>query len=225
VPPGLLHATPFALLPSLYERAFAVAPSARAWLRAQRAELPAGRGVVLVRGPGLADVGSEVDTLGGTYAHSDVLADGNATAERVLAALDGAWLAHLAAHGHFRADSPLFSSLDLDDGPLTVHDLHRLRRAPYRLILPSCDSGQVAAVGADELLGLAAALLPLGTAALVASVVPVNDRATVEVMLALHGALQAGAGVAQALLAARLAQPDDPVRRATALSYLAIGAG
>jgi hypothetical protein len=225
VPPGLLHATPFALLPCLRERAFTVAPSARAWLRAHRAEPPAGRAVVLVRGPGLAGAGAEVDTLRGEYARPTVLADGAATAERVLAALDGAWLAHVAAHGHFRADSPLFSSMSLDDGPLIVHDLQRMRRAPFRLILPSCDSGQLAAVGADELLGLAAALLPLGTASVVASVVPVNDRATVEVMLALHGALRAGAGVAEALLAARCDQPDDPVRRATAVSYVAIGAG
>jgi CHAT domain-containing protein len=35
--------------------------------------------------------------------------------------------AHVAAHGVFRADSPMFSSLRLADGPLTVHDLERLR--------------------------------------------------------------------------------------------------
>jgi hypothetical protein len=48
-----------------------------------------------------------VDVLRGEYARPTVLADGAATAERVLAALDGAWLAHVAAHGHFRADSTL----------------------------------------------------------------------------------------------------------------------
>ena len=37
---------------------------------------------------------------------------------------------HVAAHGTFRADSPMFSSLRLDDGPMTVHDVERLRRAP-----------------------------------------------------------------------------------------------
>jgi hypothetical protein len=70
-----------------------------------------------------------------------VLAAGSATTARVLAAIDGAGLAHIAAHGTFRADSPMFSSLRLDDGPMTVHDLERLRRAPFRLILPSCESG------------------------------------------------------------------------------------
>ena len=39
-------------------------------------------------------------------------------------------------------------------GGLTVHDFERLARAPYRLVLSSCDSGVAAPVGADELLGL-----------------------------------------------------------------------
>ena len=39
---------------------------------------------------------------------------------------DGAALVHLAAHGDVRADNPLFSSLLLADGPLTVYDLERL---------------------------------------------------------------------------------------------------
>jgi hypothetical protein len=70
----------------------------------------------------------------------------------------------------------MFSSLRLADGPLIVHDFDRLRRAPHRLILPACDSGRLAPAGADELLGLATALLPLGTVAMVASVVPDQRR-------------------------------------------------
>jgi hypothetical protein len=65
------------------------------------------------------------------------LAGRSATAARVLAAIDGTGLAHIAAHGTFRADSPMFSSLRLADGPMTVHDVERLRRAPFRLILPA----------------------------------------------------------------------------------------
>ena len=79
-----------------------------------------------------------------------MLGQGSATAADVLAALDGAWLAHIAAHGTFRADNPMFSSILLDDGPLTVHDFERLGRTPYRLVLSSCDSGVVATVGTDE---------------------------------------------------------------------------
>jgi len=153
-----------------------------------------------------------------------LLGRGSATAEDVLRALDGAWLAHIAAHGTFRADNPLFSSIQLDDGPLTVHDFERLDRAPYRLVLSSCDSGVAAAVGADELLGLVASLVPLGAAGIVASIVQVNDRAAVPLMVALHDALQKEVTLPEALLAARQATGGDPLAEATAHSFLALGA-
>jgi CHAT domain-containing protein len=165
-----------------------------------------------------------------------VLAGGSATTARVLAAIDGAGLAHIAAHGTFRADSPMFSSLRLHDGPMTVHDLERLRRAPFRLILPSCESGRLAPAGADELLGLASALLPLGTAGIVASVAQVNDRAAAPLMLALHRRLRSaglGEGPGPGTLAAALrdaradachAAAGDPVVTAAGWSFIALGA-
>jgi CHAT domain-containing protein len=175
-------------------------------------------------GPRLATGGAEVERLHGRYPHAVLLSRGSATAERVLTALDGAWLAHIAAHGTFRADNPLFSSIQLDDGPLTVHDFERLGRAPYRLILSSCDSGTAAPVGADELLGLVGSLMPLGAAGIVASIVPVNDPAAVPLMLALHDALEKGAALAEALLAARRATLGDALAEATAHTFLALGA-
>jgi len=131
---------------------------------------------------------------------------------------------------------PMFSSLRLDDGPMTVHDLERLRRAPFRLILPSCESGLLAPAGADELLGLASALLPLGTAGIVASVAQVNDRAAAPLMLALHRRLRSaglGEGSGPGTLAAALrdaradachAAAGDPVVAAAGWSFIALGA-
>ena len=224
VPPGRLRAVPWTLMPSLRDRIVTVAPSASTWLRARRKRPPARRRVALVVGPGLVTGGAEVVQLGPRYPEAELLGQGSATAERVLGALDGAWLAHIAAHGTFRADNPLFSSIQLDDGPLTVHDFERLGRAPYWLVLSSCDSGVAAAVGADELLGLASSLVPLGAVGIVASVVPVNDPAAVPLMLALHDALQEGATLPGALLAARKATSGDPLAEATAHSFIALGA-
>jgi CHAT domain-containing protein len=154
-----------------------------------------------------------------------MLGGGTATAGRVLSAIDGARLVHIAAHGNFRADSPLFSALQLDDGPLTVYDLERLRRAPRQLVLSSCDSGLAAPAGADELLGLATSLIPLGTAGIVASVVPVNDEAVVPLMTALHRELRRGANLAEALRDARAGNEADPVAVATGWSFICLGAG
>ncbi|RSN58128.1 CHAT domain-containing protein [Streptomyces sp. WAC 04229] len=153
-----------------------------------------------------------------------VLEGDAARVPRVLRELDGAALAHIAAHGTFRADSPLFSSLRMADGPLIVHDLERLDRSPYRIILSCCDTARFASVGADELLGLVTALLPLGTAGVVACSAPVNDAAVVPLMLALHKGLDAGLSLAEALRDARAALPGDAVHQATGWAFSAFGA-
>ncbi|MFF4781001.1 CHAT domain-containing protein [Streptomyces griseorubiginosus] len=224
VPPGRLHRVPWALLPSLRERVFSVSPSASSWLRAHGTAPPDGGRQVLVRGPGLATGGAEVPELAGRHGSATVLEYDEARVPRVLEELDGAALAHIAAHGTFRADSPLFSSLRMADGPLIVHDFERLDRSPYRIILSCCDTARFASVGADELLGLVTALLPLGTAGVVACSAPVNDEAVVPLMLALHKGLGAGASLAEALRDARAALPGDAVHQATGWAFSAFGA-
>ncbi|MGP4005209.1 CHAT domain-containing protein [Streptomyces sp. 4N124] len=224
VPPGRLHRVPWALLPSLRERVLSVSPSASSWLRARETEPPPGGRHVLVRGPGLATGGAEVPELADRYGTSTVLEHDHVRVPRVLEELDGAALAHIAAHGTFRADSPLFSSLRMADGPLIVHDFERLDRSPYRIILSSCDTARLASVGADELLGLVTALLPLGTAGVVASSAPVNDAAVVPLMVALHKGLSVGLTLAEALRDARGALPGDAVHQATGWAFSAFGA-
>lgn len=232
VPPGRLHPVPWALLPDLADRVLTVAPSAASWLRARHADRTGhaelGR-VVLIRGPGLASGGKEVERLAEQYAEDGVqpivLGWGTAGTAQVLDTIDGAQLAHIAAHGTFRADSPLFSALRMDDGPLTVYDLERLRRPPRQIILSSCDSGRSAPAGADELLGLASSLIQLGTTGIVASVVPVNDVAAVPMMLALHRALRRGADLATALRDTRREPASDAVAAATRLSFISLGTG
>jgi tetratricopeptide (TPR) repeat protein len=224
VPPGRLHGIPWALLPALARRPFSVAPSAGAWLRAHAARPPDRHHVVLASGPGLVTDGAEVPLAAELYDDVTVLSGAAATTAKVLEALDGAWLAHIAAHGTFRADSPMFSSLRLHDGPLTVYDFEQLQRAPYRLVLSSCDSGVLAPAGADELLGLVSSLLPLGTAGVIAGVVPLNDQAAVPLMVDLHRNLRAGQTLAEALLNVRTEAPADPVQHAAAMSLLMLGA-
>ena len=224
VPTGKLHPIPWALLPALKDRVISVAPSASAWMRAHQAPEPEHRQVVLARGPGLATGGAEVPLVARLYDDVTVLEDAAATADKVLSALDGAWLAHIAAHGIFRADSPLFSSLRMYDGPLTVYDFERLHRAPYRLVLSSCEAGVLAPAGANELLGLVSSLLPLGTAGIIASIVPVNDEAVVPLMVDLHRHLRAGQTLAESIYHVRHEITGDPVQHATAMSLVSLGA-
>jgi tetratricopeptide (TPR) repeat protein len=224
VPTGTLHPVPWTLLPALGDRVVSVAPSAGAWMRADAAPAPRQRHVTLARGPGLASEGAEVPLIAPLYDDVVVLADSDATAEKVLYALDGAWLGHIAAHGSFRAESPLFSSLHMYDGPLTVYDFEQLHRAPYRLVLSSCDSGALAPTGANELLGLVSSLLPLGTAGIIAAIVPLNDQAVVPIMVDLHHHLRSGQTLAESLYRVRRGLGDDPVQQATAASLMTLGA-
>ncbi len=217
-----LQGVPWGLLPGLADRPVTSTPSARLWLRARQTSAEAERRVMLV-GPGLASGGAEVPAVAAQDPSAEVLDGDDATVEASLAALDGAALAHVAAHGHFREDSPLFSSLVMADGPMLVHDLQQLRRPPHRVVLSACESGELAPVGAQELLGLSAALLSMGTAGIVSSLGEVDDAATVEVMVALHAALRQGHGLGEAMLAARRAAAGDQVLAATAASFTALG--
>lgn len=203
VPTGPLHALPWAALPSCHGRPVTVAPSVLSWLRAVRRKAGRrGSGAVWVAGPNLEHAEPEVVDLhradGGR-----LLTGPQSTVDAVLSALDSAEVAHVAAHGRFRSDQPLFSAIELADGPLYVHDLDRLRRGPRLLVLSACDAGLSGVHPGDELMGLAAALLARGTATLVASVVPVPDERAVVIMTALHAGLRGGLAPAAALARAQ----------------------
>ncbi|GIF47095.1 CHAT domain-containing protein [Asanoa ferruginea] len=223
VPTGTLHALPWPALPSLTGRPVCVAPSATLWHRAATAAPAATAGpAVFVAGPGLPHATAEVTALARATPGARRFTRQSSDVESVLGALDGAGLAHLAAHGSFRADNPLFSALRLIDGPLTVYDLERLRRPPRHVVLSACDSGLQAIRPGDELLGLAAALLGMGATSLVAAVVPVPDEATRPLMLRMHRHLRAGARPAEALARAQQELvPGDPA----AVGFVCYGAG
>ena len=118
----------------------------------------------------------------------------------------------------------MFSSLELDDGPMTVHDLERLPGAPLHLVLSACESGVVAPIGSGEMLGLASAMLSMGTAGIVSSVAPVNDAATAVLMVDVHRALDDGDDLGTVMLRARRSSRGDRVRQATAAAFVAMGA-
>jgi len=120
-------------------------------------------------------------------------------------------LAHLACHGRLRSDSPLFSALELSDGPLTLHELFARGVAPRRVVLAACDSGVERSYEGGEVFGFVSALMARGTAGVVAAGLPIPDGASVDTMTALHGHLGRGASLAEALFAARTqVEPDTP---------------
>jgi CHAT domain-containing protein len=157
---------------------------------------------------------------------AQVLTGADASAAAVLAAMGRADTVHVAAHGRLRVDNPMFSALELADGPLTIYDLEQVRQAPRVVVLPACQSGQPDVRAGDEVMGLAQALLALGAEAVVATVVPVDDEATRPLMVDLHRRLAAGEPVATALALAQSGHDaGDPRSVAAAAAFVCFGAG
>jgi tetratricopeptide (TPR) repeat protein len=227
VPTGALQSLPWSMLPSCRGRPTTVSPSATMWHQAITRPKPSAQAsVVVVAGPGLPGATTEASTVARLYPDSTLLSGHAATVAALTARVDGAALLHLAAHGNVRSDNPLFSSVTLADGPLTVYELERLTRAPYHVVLAACDTGRPHMVAGEELLGFGAALLGGGTATLVAPVVPVPDAATVPLMRAYHEALRAGRPPAEALAAAQAdLDSEDTVAWAAAVAFICVGAG
>ncbi|MDQ3579421.1 MAG: CHAT domain-containing protein, partial [Actinomycetota bacterium] len=208
IPTSHLAGVPWAALPACFNRPVSVVPSAQSWLTAARNAPPEGESV-WIAGPGLDHADREVAALHRT--HGGRLLDGpKSTVDNVVAAMAGAPLVHIAAHGRHRVNAPLYSHLTLADGKLHAHDLAKLPRPPHRIVLSSCES-------ARGFLGLAAILLNRGTSTVIASTLPVPDAGAGDLMLALHANLSKGLPAADALARAQAVHGH--------LGFVNVGAG
>ncbi|MCX6050082.1 MAG: CHAT domain-containing protein [Chloroflexi bacterium] len=113
-------------------------------------------------------------------------------------------LLHVATHGHFRIDNPLFSGLALADGWLTLLDILNLRLPASLVTLSACQTGCHLVASGDELLGLMRAFLISGTSSLVTCLWAVQDQATQQFMDQFYQKLADGWTKGAALQAAQL---------------------
>ncbi|MGB3437197.1 MAG: CHAT domain-containing protein, partial [Actinophytocola sp.] len=173
---------------------------------------PGSRGgrVVLARGPRLRDAVAEQSRLADTYPDAVLLGDDTARVSAVLSAMDGASVAHLAAHGEHEPANAMFSRLELADGPLFAHELARLSDPPRHVVLAACELALHHIRPGDEALGFAGGLLASGVRTVVAATSRVGDASSAEMMVTYHASVADGVAPASALAAA-VAQ--DPLRR------------
>jgi CHAT domain-containing protein len=223
VPTGALHGVPWTALAPLRRRAVSVSPSLSAWSAAAGRPRVVGRGgaASFVAGPGLRFADEEVAALATAYDDATVVTAASSTAEGTIDLFGRSRLVHLACHGSFRSDNPLFSTLSLADGPLTVYDLERAAAMPETVVLSACSVGTSASINGGTLLGLSSALGAFGASDVVAPLTPVNDEHVLAVMRRLHAALSAGEAPSAALAAVVAAEAElDPV----AAAFVVIGA-
>lgn len=224
--PAELIGIPWGALPRLAGTAVRVTPSATAWYVTSK-RTPASARVVAVAGPNLAGANEEIERVARCH-HDDVvqLVGPAASCRNVQQTAAGAALVHLACHGHLRTDSPTFSSLQLEDGPLTVHDLEQLATPAHHWVLAACDLGAAGRLVGSELEGVLAALLFGGAAGVVAAVVSVPDVASLGYMEDLHHALARGESLASAVHHARISRDmTDPAEFVTSVAYTCYGGG
>lgn len=212
VPHGLLHSVPFHALfdgeSYLLERfEISYAPSAKVYSLCQT-RTSRGLDKVLalsVPDPSIPAVTDEAGAVARHFPEVEVLDDRRATAAALREKAPGCDALHLACHGMFRSDNPMFSSLKLHDGWLTAADVLHLDLADALVTLSACESARNEVFAGDELIGLTRAFLGAGAATLVASLWLVQDETTPELMETWYERLSAGVGRAAALREAQLA--------------------
>lgn len=212
VPTGQAALLPWNLVPRLRHRRVCVVPSLTWWVRA-RAQGPLSvRGrEVLIAGPELTRGVPEILASAENTSHPTVLIGDQATVGNALAAMDGAGVLHVAAHGRHEPDNPQFSRLLLADGWLYGHDLDLVPTLPEHALLSACEAGMASIRPGDEALGLTSALLQGGCRSVVSSVAAVNDEVAELAGVAHHERLRRGDAPADALAGALAAVSDEHV--------------
>ncbi len=205
-PHRALHYVPFHALYdgfayTIENREIAYAPSAAVLQNCLRKPRRALEKALLV---GVSDeriplVGEETKTLAALFPDSVTLLDEAANFKKLNEYASDADILHLACHGQFRAENPLFSSLKLADCWLTVSDVNSLKLNSDLVVLSACETGVSRIAPGDELLGLARGFFSAGASSLVLSLWNVHDATTVELMRYFYQKIRAGALPAAAL--------------------------
>ena len=173
-PPPWLAGLPWPLIVDRPDRSICLTPSATAWLGRRTGNIEAKVGIAV--GPDLAFGTEDTDRIGSVFNRTETLVGEAATAGAVRSLISRSPIMHIAAHGTFRSDSPRFSTLLFQDGPLALYELDGESEVAALVVLAACDAGRTASRWGSELLGFGPTLLNAGATNVVAPAVPVADR-------------------------------------------------
>lgn len=215
VPDGVLHYIPFQAL--LYPSAdrdryliedveISYAPSSTLLVLATQGD-PDRRDTALALGYAggqLPHVQAELSAVAGAFSSVTLFGGDRAGREPLETFAPEADVIHVAAHGDFRPDAPLFSFIALADGRWQVTDAYRQRLSASLVTLGACWTGRGRLTGGD-LVSFAHALFYAGARAVLVSLWPVHDASTAALMAAFYRGIRQGQRKAAALRQAQLA--------------------
>ncbi len=144
-------------------------------------------------------IAEEIKAVSRAFPTARVFVGDEATADRLRTYGPTSPFVHIATHGLFRRDNPMFSSIRLGSGPFDVIDLYQLRLSAELVTLSGCSTGLNAIVGGDELLGLARGLLYAGAQAVLLTLWDAYDMSTADFMAAFYAHLRSSTNKAQAV--------------------------
>ena len=189
VPHGPLHFLPFHALKNGDEYlcdAFTVsyAPSATVFSLCQQkasSNVPGSLvlGIADERAPQILD---EVRSVSSLLPRSSLHLGEQATSSLLREKGAESGLLHIATHGMYRQDNPMFSGIRLGDGYLNLYDLYQMKLNARLVTLSGCATGMNFVAAGDELLGLQRGLFCAGATTLLLSLWDVHDESTAQLM-------------------------------------------
>ncbi len=211
VPHDFLHNVPFQALYDgerhLIDRfSVSFAPSASVYyLCRKKRNQPDGTALVMGVDDSLTPlIGDEVKTVAEVLRTSKLLVNEEANEENLRRMGESCSILHIATHGVFRRDNPMFSAIQLGTSWLSLFDLYSLKLNADLVVLSGCGTGLNVVVGADEIVGLSRGLLYAGAQAVLVTLWDVNDASTASFMRSFYRLLQGGSSPAAALRSAML---------------------
>jgi len=206
-PHDFLHYLPFHALPDdrgqpVGERyPISYAPSASVYYLCASKPASTGRGTLIlgVPDPLAPQIRDEVRAVSGVLPQSEVFIGPDATLQVLREKGPASRYLHIATHGWFRQDNPMFSSISLGNSHLSLFDLYQLNLPCELVTLSGCGTGLNVVVGGDELLGLVRGLFYAGTQGVLVTLWDVNDRSTADFMKIFYESLHSRQNKAEAV--------------------------
>jgi|HubBroStandDraft_6_1064221.scaffolds.fasta_scaffold48964_2 tetratricopeptide (TPR) repeat protein len=211
VPHGMLHSLPFQALfdgQQYLIDSFSVsyAPSATVYSLCHARPVNPFTGALVLGIPDAAApfVLDEVKSVAETIPASELFLGEMATSNVLRAKGAHSRLIHIATHGYFRQDNPMFSGIRLGNGILSLYDLYQLKLSAELITLSGCATGLSVVTDGDELLGLLRGLIYAGAQSALLTLWDVQDRSTAEFMTSFYRYLPHAENKAVALRQATL---------------------
>jgi CHAT domain-containing protein/predicted negative regulator of RcsB-dependent stress response len=205
IPHGPLHFIPFQALADregkflIEKKQIFYAPSANVYLQC-RQETPAmgekflgmALGDIMIGTFfGLPGTSREVDAISVLYPEKTIRKQKEISEDFFKQEAENFNIIHLATHGHFNKEQPLYSYLLLyptesNDGQLTVHEVFALDIKARLVVLSACQTGLADISRGDELVGLSRAFIYAGTPSIVVSLWSLADEPAAQLMIEFH---------------------------------------